>query len=211
MPANDGCHASNGFLSVGGAGCSIIHFFPFTAPGRNNNPSSAMNVMNASRVFFSSAIFENACSVFTISCNADCPCATEAIANINNATTIFTPINPSPIRLNPRPQWQPVTHFPESTHQCYERWKVDHDTSPPTDHTSQTTQANTNSPSTPLYSPPHKQRLSRRPAPCCRCQFHASAHQAAVCQHPGAADAQRSLSADSHPITIQHLAVRLAF
>src|SRR5262249_2525390 len=75
MPANAGCHASNGFLSDGGTGCSCIHCLPFTAPGRNNKPSSAMNARNASRAVFSSAIFENDCSVFTISCNADCPSA----------------------------------------------------------------------------------------------------------------------------------------
>src|ERR1044072_4027172 len=92
MPANDGCHASNGFLSDGGTGCSIIHFLPFTAPGRNSNPSSAINVMNASRASFSSAIFENACSVFTISCKADCPCTTEPIPRNNNTSKILTPI-----------------------------------------------------------------------------------------------------------------------
>ena len=153
----DGCQASNGFLSDGGTGCSIIHFFPFTAPGRNNNPSSAMNVINASRVFFSSAIFENACSVFTISCSADCPCTTAAIPKKQQHHNLHTH-NPSPNPSNPRSRWPLATHFPASTHRCCELWKAAHDSSPPIDHTSQTTQADTNSPSTLLYSPRHKQR-----------------------------------------------------
>src|SRR6185369_12368813 len=111
--------------------------------------------------------------------------------------------NPSPIRLNPRPLWQPATHFPESTHQCSELWRVVHDSSLPIDHTSQTTQANMNSPSTPLYSPQHKRRSFRKPVLCCRCRFLELVHRATTRPHPDAADAQRSLSVDYHPITIQ--------
>jgi hypothetical protein len=46
-----------GRLSDGGTGCSFIHFLPLTARGRNSKPSSAMNVMKASQVFLTSAVF----------------------------------------------------------------------------------------------------------------------------------------------------------
>src|SRR6185503_19740331 len=89
IPAYEGCHESNGFLSVGGGpGCSSIHFLPLTAPGRNNNPSSA--------------IFENACSVLTMSCSADCPCATTVTTKIKKIA-VFISSNPWLLLLSVAP------------------------------------------------------------------------------------------------------------
>src|SRR5215213_8333026 len=190
MKANEGCHASTGFLSVGGAGCSSIHFLPLTAPGRNNNPSSAINARNASRVFFSSAIFENACSVVTISCNADCPCALTAkqitIRSTTNliAKSVLNPSNPWLLLLF-------VTPIPVSIHQLIALQINIRDSSPPVDHTSQTTPASKNSPSTPLCFAPHTPRSFRKPAPCCRCRCRALAHRAGARLHPGAANEPR--------------------
>ncbi len=189
MPANDGCHASNGFLSVGGAGCSSIHFLPLTAPGLNNNPSSAMNARNASRVGFSSAIFENACSVFTISCNADCACAViDTTKQITTKTMYFISVF---TRENPRLLSLLVVQSPASIHQCSELPTAFRGSSLPVDHTSQTTPADTNSPSTPPCSAPHTRRWFRKPGPCCRCRCRASARRVEARQHPGAADGQR--------------------
>ena len=47
------------------------------------------NAMNASRVVFSSAIFENACSVLTMSCNGVCSCATRQRQH-KNQCMLFT-------------------------------------------------------------------------------------------------------------------------
>src|ERR1700752_5379184 len=66
MSANAGCHANSGRFSEGGNGGASIHCLPFTAPGRNSKPSSAIKAINASRVLFSAAVLENVCSVSTI-------------------------------------------------------------------------------------------------------------------------------------------------
>src|SRR2546423_15008481 len=72
MSAKVGCQLNNGRFLDGGKGCSVIHCFPFTGPGLNKIPSSAMKAMNDSRMPLSSDILAKARSVSTIDCKADC-------------------------------------------------------------------------------------------------------------------------------------------
>src|SRR4030095_7952294 len=212
IPANAGCQASNGFLSEGGTGCSSIHFLPLTAPGRNSKPSSAMNSMKASRVFFSAAVLENACSVFTMSCNADVFCAWTNVASIRNSSVartnfilISSPENcqsniPPDDKLNSigrcRSQLLLATRSRESTHRSVSLLKVCRDSLPPTGRTFQTTRADKNLPSVLLCPVPHTRQSSRTPVLCYRCRCHVLVRQATIRPRPDAADAQRCPSGD---------------
>ena len=76
------------------AGCldikSSIKGARLAISSRNSSPSSAMNAIKASCVVFSSAIFENACSVFTISSSGVCPWPSRTLnPNKSNSSPYF--------------------------------------------------------------------------------------------------------------------------